>query len=152
MAMATWPTRRRLRIGKARKRQRPVANPEDGEIRHRVAADHVRAHRSAIRQRDADASAAIHDMTVGEGEAVGGKDHARPAAAADIDLDDARSDRLDGADHRIRIGAPSRSASSCGEPSGIRLMAHPRRRARVRHHPNWEVRDPRQRLEPACLR
>ena len=61
------------------------------------------AEAAAVEQRDLDLVGAVHDVRVGEDEAVGGRDEARaaagaPAAAAHVDADDGGAGAFDGAD------------------------------------------------------
>ena len=49
-------------------------------------------------------AAALDHVIVRQHEAIGREDDARPAASRDLDAHDRRADRLDSADHRLRIG------------------------------------------------
>ncbi len=94
------------RIAQRRPRQRFSLGRHDADDRQigvGIGADTIRQHRSTIRHHHRDAPGPLDHVIVGENQSVGREADARTAAFLDVDLDDGRPDRLDGANHRLRI-------------------------------------------------
>ena len=80
---------------------------QDGEIGLGIVADHFRGEPATVGGGDADRAAAVHDVAVGEDEAVGREDEAGPGAsarAADLDLDHRGAHALGRRDDGARVG------------------------------------------------
>ena len=106
MAIATCPTRTQSRIAQRRPRQRFSLGRHDADDRQigvGIGPDTIRQHRSTIRHHHRDAPGPLDHVMVGENQSVGREADARTAAVLDVDLDDGRPDRLDGANHGLRI-------------------------------------------------
>ena len=104
-----------LRVAELDRRQVRRRNPDDRDVGVPILTDEVRRAFAAVGQRDLDRRRAVHDVAVGEDEAVGREHEPRSAAGlrprallgaggTDVDADDGRRDAVDGVDDRPRVG------------------------------------------------
>ena len=111
MAIAELPGAERLRIAELDGRQIRRRDPDDCDVAVPILADEVRRALAAVGQRDVDGRRAVHDVAVGEDEAVGREHEPRAAAGlrprallaaggADVDADDGWRDAVDGMNDR----------------------------------------------------
>ena len=115
MAIAELAGPKRLRVAELDGRQIRRRDADDGDVGVAVLADEVGRALAAVGQRHVDSRGAVHDVAVGQDEAVGREHEPRAAAGlrtrsfrrpgrADVDADDGRGHALDGVDHRPGVG------------------------------------------------
>src|SRR5437764_796736 len=120
-----------LRVAELRRNQARLIDPNDGEITGGILADQGRGHVTAVGQSCRNASGFMHDVTVGEDEAVGREDESRAATLAVARLSRARAPcRLRNRDMHYR-GADALDRS--GDSGGVRVQQRSVRRAVVSH-------------------
>ena len=109
--MTSCPTLIACESPSRRARESRRGRPDDREIRIRILADELGRERSPVGERDVDALRVVHDVAVGENQAVRRDDKARAlaavsaaiAAASQLDRDDRWANLLDRADDGLRI-------------------------------------------------
>ena len=88
--------------------------PQQREVGVRIVADRISLQRAAVGQDRLDLLGAMHDMAVGQHEAVRREDHAGAAAlAAGLEVHDRRRHLVDGTGHRRRIGVEQVGVVGC---------------------------------------
>ena len=139
MATTSWPRRRLLEFpSRAAGSDDVVDHAQQGEVGVRIVAQHARLDGARVGQRQPHRRRALHDMAVGQHQAVGRDHHARAGAAAlallavgrSLDPHDGRADAIDDVDHRLRIGVEQRpfvGVGFCGDTCFRRISARRRR-------------------------
>jgi hypothetical protein len=104
IATTSWPTRSR------REGWRLAVQAQDGEVGVGIVADRIRREAAPVGKGRLDLAGAADDVAVGQHIGVRGEDDAGPGSAravldaADLQVQDGRTDAVDRADDRARIG------------------------------------------------